>query len=110
MSDFIACKHSTTDEIKLGWASRDASSPRQVFTNPRFLRRALLLAGRLPWLAFFNTRCGLAITIGPYQIQIVIPKKDIESLSLQFLLIAGKMGKCRLISGFGPANSELLGV
>jgi hypothetical protein len=109
MSDFIACKHSTTDEIKIGSASRDASSPDQVFTNPRFLRRALLLAGRLPWLAFFNTRCGLAITFNPYLNTNCNYKKDIESISLQFFLPAGKMGKCRLISGFGPAKYELLG-
>jgi len=44
----MACKHSSADEIKFGQAPRDASSARQVFTIPRFLRRALLLAGRLP--------------------------------------------------------------
>lgn len=27
----------------------------------RFDLRALLLAGRAPWLAFFNLRCGLAM-------------------------------------------------
>jgi len=35
----------------------------QVCTAPRFLRRALLLAGRLPWLDFFNLRWGLAIAV-----------------------------------------------
>ena len=29
----------------------------------RLARRALLLAGRLPWLAFLITRCGLAILV-----------------------------------------------
>lgn len=33
----------------------------QVRTFRRFARRALALAGRDPWLAFFNWRCGLAI-------------------------------------------------
>ena len=27
----------------------------------RFILRALLLAGRAPWLAFFKLRCGLAM-------------------------------------------------
>ena len=33
----------------------------QVFTAQRLARRALLLEGRLPWLAFFSLRCGLAM-------------------------------------------------
>jgi hypothetical protein len=28
--------------------------------------RALLLAGRAPWLAFFSPRCGLAIRAAPF--------------------------------------------
>jgi hypothetical protein len=27
----------------------------------RFILRALLLAGRAPWLAFFKVRCGFAM-------------------------------------------------
>src|SRR5687768_4763541 len=34
----------------------------QVLTTRRLARRALALAGRAPWLAFFRFRCGLVMT------------------------------------------------
>jgi hypothetical protein len=39
--------------------------PDYVRTICRFAFRALLLAGRFPWLAFFNLRDGLAMTETP---------------------------------------------
>ncbi len=53
------------------WDLGGSIQPREVLTAQvrmsfRFSRRALLLAGRLPWLAFFNLRWGLAMSAFSY--------------------------------------------
>ena len=47
----------------------------------RFRRRALLLAGRRPWLAFFKARCGLVI-------QKLLPNKNKWQMGGKRLILA----------------------
>ena len=42
---------------------RDKLPDYQVLTLRRLMRFAFAFAGRAPWLAFFNLRCGLAMIL-----------------------------------------------
>lgn len=59
-----------------------ASKQAQVFTTQRFFRRALALAGRLPWFAFLIWRCGLAISSHPIGSLKVIRDRSVGACSV----------------------------